>query len=266
MSPRERSAPTQRRARERAGESGAALGERSSREGEFRLRQGYGGHRRSLSAGVPRGEAPRLRSDHLLERPAARARHLGAASELARRGPGADRPRSATRRSASRSGATSTAWFMNALRMPSAVACSAKRSYARPTSIQFARGRSGPRRRSRPRPSCAGAARSFRSPSAGSAGRAGAGGPASARTEDAPVAAVESPSPVRAASASLKRIHVASSSTNAESRIWAAVPWATHSTTVSMIRSLGQDDRVDARPSAARSSSCRSAAEICCPS
>src|SRR5262245_11540322 len=43
--PRERSEPSKRLARERVG--------------EFRLRQGYGGHRRSFSEGVPRGEAPR---------------------------------------------------------------------------------------------------------------------------------------------------------------------------------------------------------------
>src|SRR4029453_17508678 len=45
--PRKRSEPTKRRARERVG--------------EFRLRQGYGGHRRSFSGGVPKGKAPRIR-------------------------------------------------------------------------------------------------------------------------------------------------------------------------------------------------------------
>jgi hypothetical protein len=33
------------------------------RVGEFRLRQGYGGHRRSFSGGVPRGKAPRMRPE-----------------------------------------------------------------------------------------------------------------------------------------------------------------------------------------------------------
>ena len=51
--PRDRSEPAKRRARARAG--------------EFRLRQGYGGHRRSFSGGVPRGKAPRIRSDVLAE-------------------------------------------------------------------------------------------------------------------------------------------------------------------------------------------------------
>ena len=36
----------------------------SERVGEFRLRQGYGGHRRSFSGGVPRGEAPRVMQDN----------------------------------------------------------------------------------------------------------------------------------------------------------------------------------------------------------
>ncbi len=40
----------------------------SERVGEFRLRQGYGGHRRSFSGGVPRGKAPRIRSERKAER------------------------------------------------------------------------------------------------------------------------------------------------------------------------------------------------------
>src|SRR5437870_12078986 len=40
-------------------------GKRRARErvGESRLRLGYGGHRRSFSVGVPRGEAPRIRTN-----------------------------------------------------------------------------------------------------------------------------------------------------------------------------------------------------------
>ena len=53
--PRARSEPTRRRARVRVG--------------EFRLRQGYGGHRRSLSGGVPRGDAPRNDHAHSVDEP-----------------------------------------------------------------------------------------------------------------------------------------------------------------------------------------------------
>ena len=46
--------------------SEAAKRRASDGVGEFRLRQGYGGHRRGFSGGVPRGEAPRKTQNRIL--------------------------------------------------------------------------------------------------------------------------------------------------------------------------------------------------------